>query len=358
MDHEKIKNITDYRSLSDLYNSLFMQKDVFIKTDGINVKVKFIKFIDGKIYLHIPVDNYEFKRSAIYTRNTEKIIYSHIIPYMVEGDIYIFETEGSQIFYAPRNEKRIQTEGIPGKKTVVSQIISNFVIKESIMQNRARIDWIRNEITSKVSSAYSHVEVFFLGDRHTDTRMSWIMDDREPVFIPDIRCSDTDDCYMYTTSYTRDIYYHDKFMQENNLISEITVPLLFRMMMPFGYIKINHSNPLTEENFFKIKRLGMAHSESLSKDMQLFKPSIDTISVSDLSLHGMGMIFREKSLIKHFREEALVIFTAYMPDNTHAILLCRVMNISLIDNIYRIGCIIESIDADGEMNYRKFIEEK
>lgn len=357
MRSESVKNITDRNSLTELYNSLFIGRDVFLKADGINIKVDFVKFSNGKIYLDIPVENYDVKRTAIYTRNKEEVAYSHIIPSGMENRYYVYETEGSQIFLAPRKENRIQIEAQPGKKTVISQVISNFVIKESLMQNQARVDWLKHEISSKISVKYDHINVFFLGDRHTDIRMSWIMDDRESIFIRDINFNgEANDNETDVTSYMQNIYYHDNNLLAGNIVSEISVPLLYKIMMPFGYIQVNHTSPLTEDNLFMLKRLGLAYSESISKDNTLFSPSVDTISISDLSMSGLGMVFKEKSLARHFKEDALVMFTAYLPDGKNASILCRVANITLSDKWYRVGCRIESIDSEGELHYRKFLQ--
>ncbi len=356
MKSESITNITDRGSLAALYNSRFAGRDVFLRTDGINIKVRFIKYDSGRVYLDIPVTDYEFTRTSIYTRSKDEIVYSHIIPHSVDNDYYIFEIEGSQVFTAPRKEERLQVSTTPGKKTVISQIISSFVIKESMLRNRSRIDWIRHEILSKVSPQNKNAHVYFLGDRYRDVRMSWIMDDREPIFIPDINSGpETSEHITDTASYIRDIYYHDTTLQERNLVSEITIPLLYRMMMPFGYIQVNDTGALNEENYFMLRRLGMAYSESLSKDSQLFRPSDDTISISDLSMTGAGIIFREKSLLKHFREDALIIFTAHMPSNAQSTLLCRIVSISCCDGVYRVGCAIESIDSEGSAHYKNFL---
>ncbi len=357
MKSESVKHITDRNSLSDLYSSLFIGKDVFLKSDGINIKVNFVKFSNGKIYLDIPVENYDVKRTAIYTRNMEEVAYSHIIPTGMDEKLYVFETEGSQIFFAPRKEKRVRLEAVPGKKTVISQLISNFVIKESLLQNQARVDWLRHEISGKITAKYSHTKIFFLGDKNTDTRMCWIMDDRESIFIRDVNSDrEAEENETDKTSYMQNIFYHDNELVDGKMVSEISVPLLYKMMMPFGYIQVNHESPLTEENLFIIKRLGLAYSESISKDTTLFSPSEDTITISDLSLNGLGMFFKEKSLAKHFKEDALIIFTAYLPDNKRASILCRVANISLNDKWYRIGCSIESIDSEGEIHYGNFLQ--
>ena len=357
MKPQSVKHITDRNSLSDLYSSLFTGRDVFLKSDGINIKVNFIKFSNGRIYLDIPVENYDVKRTAIYTRNMEEVVYSHIIPTGMEDKYYVFETEGSQIFFAPRKEQRIQIDAAPGKKTVISQLISNFVIKESLMQNQSRVDWLRHEIASGITEKYDYIKVFFLGDKNIDARMSILMDDRESIFVPDINSAKQgNDNETDPALYMQNIYHLENELAEKNLVSEISVPLMYKMMMPFGYIQANRRYPLTEEDLFKLKRLGLAYSESISRDNSLFSPSGDTITISDLSSGGLGIIFREKSIAKHFREDALVIFTAYLPDSTHASILCRVSNITLSGNWYRVGCRIENIDSEGETNYRKFLQ--
>lgn len=357
MRSESVKNITDRNSLSELYSTLFMGRDVFLKADGINIKVNFIKFNNGKIYLDIPIENYDVKRTAIYTRNMEEIAYSHIIPSGMEEKYYVFDTEGSQIFFAPRKERRVQVQAAQGKKSVISQLISNFVIKESLMQNQARVDWLRHEISAKIASKYDQIKIFFLGDRNTDTRMSWIMDDRESIFIRNVGFDgEQEDNETDVTSYMQNIYYNDQDLVNGKMVSEISVPLLYKIMMPFGYIQVNHTSPLDEENLFMLKRLGMAFSESISKDNILFNPSVDTISISDLSMNGLGMIFKERSLARHFKEDALVMFTAYLPDSKNASILCRVANITLTDKWYRVGCRIENIDSEGESHYKKFLQ--
>ena len=357
MKSESIKHITDIEKLSDLYSSLFIDRDVFLKTDGINIRVEFVRFSSGKIYLRVPVQNYEFKRTAIYTRSIDEVAYSHIIPLTVEDDLYVFETEGSQIYFAPRREKRFQINEYEGQKVTASNLISGFVIRESLMQNQARIDWLRQEILSGVSKGYNHVSVHFLGDGYSDIRMSRIMDEREPIFITDIRAApESEKECAYSEEYTREIYYHDTVLRENNLVSEITVPLMYKMMMPFGYIQVNSTEALSAEEFFMIKRLGMAYSESLSKDRQLFKPSADTITICDLSSRGLGMIFKEKNLRHHFREDTLISFTAFFPDGKNASILARVISISLNGEEFRVGCTIENIDAEGRNNYNTILD--
>jgi len=356
MKSESIKHITDRGTLEDLYGSLFVGRDVFLRTDGINLKVDFVRFREGRVYLDIPSERYEFKRSAIYTRNSDEVAISHLIPFSRDEGYYVFETEGSQIFFAPRRESRLTLHLQPEKKSVISQIISSFVIKESLLQNQARIDWIRHEIGSRIKPEYTLIRIYFLGDCYSDTRMSLIMEDRNEIFIPDINENNgrekTDDSME---QYLREIYYHDTSLSDKEIISEITVPLMYKMMMPFGYIQVNHTGPLTDNDLFMLKRLAMAYSESMSKDLQFFRPSADTIAISDLSMSGLGMVFREKSLARHFREEALVIFTAYMPEGRQASILCRVANITLSGETYRIGCIIEDIDTQGEEHYRGFL---
>ena len=81
----------------------------------------------------------------------------------------------------------------------------------------------------------------------------------------------------------------------------------------------------------------------------------DKMTVTDLSHNGIGILFREKALIRHFREDESLVFTVYMPEKRQATMMSRVMNINQINNYYRIGCIISNIDPDGDICYHDFL---
>src|SRR5208282_5534629 len=98
---------------------------------------------------------------------------------------------------------------------------------------------------------------------------------------------------------------------DRGYISEIAVPFLYKFMMPCGYFQVNSKKALTEEDFSALKKAGMNISTVFSNDPKFIKSSEDRIVITDLSMTGLGIIFREKTLIKHFRDNSLILFTVF-----------------------------------------------
>ena len=127
-------------------------------------------------------------------------------------------------------------------------------------------------------------------------------------------------------------------------------------MLPFGYVQVNSAAPLGDDDYSSLKKTGMSISTIFTNDKRIITPSDDKILVADLSLHGLGIFFKDKPLIKHFKENHNVLFTVCLPENKQSTVLCSVKNISIISNsIYRVGCEIINIDPIGEVNYGEFL---
>lgn len=355
MKIDGVRHITDKNELLDIFKKLFEQQAVMLKTESMNIQVECIKTDNNSIFIKLPDPEHKVQASAVFTRHDDEIYFTHIIPHGHDNDLLIFETEGIQVFKATRKEERKSTDEKSGKKALITDIISTPVVEESFRHNRSRTEWVRSEITGRFEGRFEHIRVFFAGDRKPDSRMKWVTQDRKPVFIPAIHTkqdgTDSDDY----SRYMNEIYYSDPLLKDSSFNSEIIVPLLYKGMMPFGYVQINHFEKLTEEALTYSKRMGLAFSESVSKDMLLFKPSEDKMMIRDLSNSGLGILFRERALIRHFREDESLVFIVHMPENRQATMMSRVMNINQINNYYRIGCMINNIDPAGDVNYRNFL---
>lgn len=355
MKIDGVKHITDKSELDRIFHDLFAGQPVMLKSHDINIKVDCLKVEDSRIYIRIPETEHKIHPSALFTRKDDEIFFTHVIPHGKDNDLLIFEPEGVQVFTARRKEERKSTDEKSGKKALITGIISTPVVEESFRHNRSRAEWVRSEITGKFDVRFEHVRVFFAGDRKPDSRMKWISLERKPVFIPAIHTVQEGTDTEEYSRYMNEIYYSDTLVKDGQFKSEIIVPLLYRGMMPFGYIQINHHEILSEEALTFSKRMGLAFSESVSKDSLLFRPSEDKMMIIDLSLSGIGIIFKEKALIRHFRDEESLVFTVHMPENRQATMMSRVININLINNYYKVGCMISNIDPIGDANYQEFL---
>lgn len=354
MKTDGVRHITDKSKLHYIFNEYFINHNVMMKVPGVNISVKVVKFENDRIHISLTDPQLRNQASAIYSRHDDQIYYSHIIHHGIEGELVIFEPEGVLVYNASRKEERKRING-NAQKALISGIISTSVIEESFRNNKSRVEWIRSEISAKLEERFENIRVFFLNDKKWDSRMNWVLQERKPVFIPVINLKQEGRDSAEYAKYMNDIYYTDPLVKEGGFNSEIIVPLLYLGMIPFGYVQINGPAALSEEALSYAKRMGLAFSESVSKDGLLFRPSEDSMMIVDLSPSGIGILFRERSLIRHFREEGYIMFTVFMPENKQASMLCRVMNINYMADFFRVGCMIESIDPSGDMNYHEFL---
>lgn len=356
MKAEKIKHITDRESLLQLFHQAAEEKNIFLKKNGIYINVDFIGYRENRIHLRIWHEDYEFSPTIIYVRHEKEIIVFHVIPYQRGNDrIYLFELEGVQVLTTTRKHKRreikIQNRVLPE----ISAIISGHVINNSFVNNRSRIEGLRNELRFKLPAFPFTSEIYFTGDREYDSRMEWIASGKKPIYIMNINHIPHNEDAKDFHDYLQNIYYPDEAIRKDGFISEITAPLLFRMIMPFGYIRVNDTSSIAKERYAEIRMTAFSLSGIISKDQQLFVPWQEKLAVADLSYEGIGITFTDSSYMKHFRENSPVILTLSIPDGKKADLLCSVMNISLIDNVFKIGCLIEDIDPIGEINYHEYL---
>lgn len=355
MKIDAVRHITDKSELQDIFKRLFAGREVMLKSQGINIKVDCVKAEDSRIYIKLPEPEQKVQATALFTRFNDEIYFTHVIQRGHDGDTLVFEPEGVQVYTAGRKEERKSTDEKSGKKALITNIISLPVVEDSFRHNRSRAEWVRSEISEKFDGRFGNVRVFFAGDRKPDNRMKWISQERKPVYIPAINTMQEGTDSEEYSRYMNEIYYSDNTIKDGLFNSEIIVPLLYRGMMPFGYVQINHSEKLDDDALTFAKRMGLAFSESVSKDMLLFKPSEDKMMLTDLSLSGVGIFFKERALIRHFRENESLVFTMHMPENRQATMMSRVMNINQISNFFRVGCVISNIDPIGDANYQEFL---
>ncbi|MGL4369621.1 MAG: PilZ domain-containing protein, partial [Spirochaetota bacterium] len=190
-----------------------------------------------------------------------------------------------------------------------------------------------------------------------DPRMEFFNEQRKPYFFPAFKKGDLSSAPSDLKNFMTQIYPRDRYLEDNRCNSEICVPILYRMMLPIGYIRVNSRNSLTENDYSAVRKTGMSASTIISNDPHIIKSASDIIAITDISAGGIGLVFKDKHLIKHFKDKSSIIFTIHLPDEKEATMMAVVRNISLINNkFYRVGCEIVNIDPIGEVQYTEYIE--
>ncbi len=352
----EVKKITDRNIMYDYLKKLFTRKPVFLKTKDLNIEtLSFVFNEDGVIFTSaepVAEDNIN-----LYIRNGNELLLARSLIVSRSGKEHKCSVTEMLIMNIPRKEERVNASvSNDGGNVYISNIISDFTLKENFDDNKRKILALKDDIEEKLGKKYEKVKVFAVSEQKNDLRMNYFLKERQPYFIQDVtRRSDDNPQYKYYV----DNIYPEEHEANRRMISEISVPFLYRYMMPFGYLRVNGSKPLTDEDYSSLKKSGMSISTFFTNDKSIIKSSSDRIYITDLSMTGLGVIFRERVFIKHFREESLVIFTVFMPGDRTSVVMCEVKNITILKNgVYRIGCSILNFDAIGEVNYSEYLESK
>jgi hypothetical protein len=361
--NKEIEKITDKIKIHEIIQTRFIAGRIFVKTSDINIQVDSYIYENGLISIMLPDYNESIRSVIFYIRDKDEVVISNaVFKHTDDNGKLLFEILDVQTLNVPRKEIRKNIASVDKTEAAViyiSNIISDFTIQESISSSRRRVDIIKDELLKKVLSIYPGTQILFLDDKTNDSRMLYCKTKRKPFFIKNMKdLEDTDklDNHEELKYYKSYIFNDEPRYQKTRKVSEICVPLLYKLMMPFGYIKSESSTEFNDDDFSVLRKLGMTASTVYTNDKQIIISSDENIAVTDLSMNGLGIFFRDKIFIKHFKEKSLILFSIYLPGGRHATFLCEVRNITLIKNyVYRVGCEIQSIEALGEVYYSEYL---
>ena len=189
-----------------------------------------------------------------------------------------------------------------------------------------------------------------------DSRMDYFKYHLKPIIIKNNTIEPTKNDKELFEYYKREILVKDQQLSQNkNIISEITIPVLFNAKIPYGYIQINDSEEVQESSIRLIKNTALMINNTLTKQ-RIFPIGDEQLSVYDISKNGIGVFFSDKKCIKYFSENQLVHFDLILPGNKKVSILALVRHISIKGSIYKVGCQIIEIDALSEVFYDEYLE--
>ncbi|TAL33191.1 MAG: PilZ domain-containing protein [Spirochaetes bacterium] len=355
------KLITDKSLFGGIFARVFMRGNVFIKTSGLNIQVESFHYSEGELLVKLSEPGGELNNPLFYVRHGEEVFFTHAkLLSRDEDGQYRFHPVDVQILQAPRREDRRQVAGAqnPGREPAyISNIVSDFILRESLSNNRKKIEIFKDSILKKIGSGFPASRVYLVNEKPGDGRMEYFRKERVPLFINNLDDREGLAAEPPGTFYLTRILPNEPEEKSVKLVSEIAVPFLYRLMLPFGYLQVNGADRFGDEDFAAMKKLGMSISTVMTNDRQLIKGSEEKIAVTDLSASGMGIFFRDRPLIKYFKDGSQMVFAMFLPGGRQSNMLCEVRNISIMKNtIYRVGCEIVNMDSIGEVHYTEYLE--
>ena len=360
---EQIKTISDKTTFPAILNNFFQKNDVYLKTKNGDYKIKFFGYSNGIVAFKIPLIKSIHGNCIIFTRSGNSTIHALMkFSEKQEDNMFLFVIEKFQIILLAREEERKSLDGI-GKGTsknviFATNFISYSIIKNSLAREIKKIIQIKEYIGQEMSEVFNYSKIFFFNENKTDSRMQYFLKNKKPIFIPQINNSAPGESETERHNfYINTIYAKDHFLQsQKEYISEISVPILFRLKMPYGYIQLNNKNIITSSTLSLAKKFAISIDNLLNKE-KVFPKSEEKLIISNISKNGLSIVFKDRKHMRYFQENNLVFFDLLLPEEKIASVLATVRYINLTDNnLIRIGCSIEEIDALSEVNYDEFLD--
>ncbi len=354
----QIKTVTDESQFPMLINRFFTGPNVFIKTKSGNLFLQFLGYSEGKIAYRIPRVKNIPEVVQVITRHNNTTINARLKFEERNEDTFIFTPVMFQVLIAARREGRIALEGGESKSIIyIEKVISDFVITNELTMNDKKVDHVKEIVTFDLEKQFQNIVVHFINESGRDIRMKYFSTNIRPIFIPDLNSEPDKRFEKDYNFYINEILSNDyKLSSRHEFISEASAPVLIRNMIPYGYLQVNNTTPMTDGHFSVVKRMAVVINELFRKN-RLFQPSPDKILVSDLSKNGIGVVFKERKIARLFKKGSLVSFEMMLPSQKKVILGAVVRNINFLENgIIKAGFEIRLIDALSEVHYEEFLE--
>jgi hypothetical protein len=355
---DQIKTVTDQSQFPILINRFFTGSNVFIQTKSGNIFLQFLGYSEGRIAYRIPRVKNIPDTVQVITRHNQATINAKLKFVERNEDTFIFTPLMFQVLIEVRKEGRASLGDGESKSILyIEKVISDFIISNELTMNDKKVDHVKETVTFDLKKQFQNIVVRFLNESGRDIRMKYFMKNIRPIFIPDLNRDPDKKLEKDYKFYINEIYSNDhKLSSRHEFISEASAPVLIRNMIPYGYLQVNNTTPMTDGHFTVLKRMAVVISELFKKN-KLFQPSPDKILVSDLSRSGIGVVFKERKIARLFKKGSLVSFEMMLPTKKKVIIGAIVRNVSFLENsIIKAGFEIHVLDALSEVHYEEYIE--
>jgi hypothetical protein len=355
---DTIKTITDRGQFEEIFLKFFNKRDVFIKTNSGDLFIQFLGYSDGNVAFRIPrVKNVPDMIVAL-TRLGDNTIYASLKLLDSNEDTFTFLPVKFQIISEKRKEERTVTGQSDGKNILfLTNLISEAMIQGSLESNGKKLDAVKDRIAADLKGKFDRIKVVFINETRIDPRMKHFMESWTPMVIRDMSSGPLEQQKKEYQFYLSDIYAKDyKLASQKELISEIAVPFIYKGLIPYGYIQVNNTKPMEDAHLTVIKRLAAMINEHLIKE-NIFVPSKERFLVTDISQKGLGIVFKDRRLLRYFVKDSRLILEMVLPDQNKVTVMAIVRNTIFHDSgSIKVGFEISNIDAISEVNFDEYLQ--
>ena len=353
-----IESITDRRLFNNILEKFFINKISFIHNPDGNIEVKFLEAADGLVNVHMPVIIDEPKNCVVSIRNGNNMIFV-FLKFCGEKakNTFIFNPTKFQVVTIERKDERKYLNKIINKKYILyaTNLVSEIAMNNSLDLQANRLTRIKEIIEYDNKNEFEYLKIYFINEGRNDARMKYFHNSRDAIYIPDVNISNDTDPAAYEY-YKNRIFSTDSFLNDNkHLISEISVPVLFNSKIPYGYVQVNNNSSFAASYVPVVKRIAFLIDDLIRRN-NLFPVLHDKILISDISKKGVGIVFKNKNYIPHYKKNSYVSLDIIFPSSKTASLLANVKHLEMMANrIIKVGFEIKDMDNASMNNYDNFL---
>ncbi len=354
---DQIKTVTDREQFQFLLDNFFAGNPVYIKTSSGSLNLQYLGYSEGNVAFRIPLVKSLPENVVVFTRHKTNTIYLSMKHVERNEDTFIFIPIKFQIISESRKEDR-KLVGIEGGKSIIymNNLITDYNIERALSTAEKKIDKIKEMAEFELKKKFDHLKIVFMHEAKADTRLKHVLNTSSPILMANLNIDPESGKEEEYNFYINNIYKSDiSLSSRNKYISEATVPILYNAIIPYGYLQVNSTQPISDGMFEVCRRMAIVIDQLLVKN-KLFSPMEEKFLVSDMSKNGLGFVFREKRHIRNFQENGKLSFDIMLPTQKKAIIGATVRNISFLENgVIKVGCEITKMDETSRMNYDEFV---
>ncbi len=354
-----IKTVTDKSQFEFIFNNFFTGNSVFIKTNSGNINLQFLGYSDGNAAFRIPLVKSIPDNVVVFVRRGHNNIYLSMKFVERSEDTFMFIPVKFQIISESRKEDRklLQVEG--GGKSImyVNNLVTEYMLHRELSTSEKKIDKVKEVAEFELKKKFEYVKILFSFEAKSDQRFKFIQSNSRPLYIPNLNEDPTPELEEDFNHYINNIYRTDHSVSSRNkFIAEITAPIMYNEVIPYGYVQVNGMQPFTDGILEVCRRMTIVVDQLLRKN-NLLTPLSEKFLVSDLSAGGVGFVFKDKRLIRYFQEGSKVSFEIMLPTMKKAVMGAIVRNITFMENnIIKVGVQIDTMADKYRENYMEYVE--
>ncbi len=348
------KEVTDLEGMIKVISALFGKLPVTIIRENKEIPVKVIALKKNSLIINNPLSFSTKARILSLVHNGSKFLAQFTL---VGGDghgIEILTPLKISVCPATRQGNRVAVTERTDTGLQVSNLINILDVAKAIGFDDKKVDEILLSYREKVSKTFPTSSIFFSG--RADNRLRLMQHYDKPIYIIDrTNKSTADPMYLPFDEYLR-IFNTSKLAHD--LISEISLPILYKGYISLGYIQVLADRPLEIEEFNQVS----IFTQAIARDIVstgVFQESKEKCKVMDLSSGGISFLHAAtRAFTRNVIMNGTIIFDLIIDQETRATFRGIIKNIRNLETNYRVGCQFLNVNVRDQGILEKYLEEE